>query len=91
LPALEEMTDLAALAAFLHGNPWGTTPDELRATGAEIAAYHGEDDPTLDWGRLQAEQAGATFFTVPDGIPDSMANEAPVLAAALPLLPRDSF
>ena len=88
LPPLDEANDLAALAAFLTGNPWGTTVDELRATGTRLVAYQGERDPAVGIGELQAQQAGATFFKVPGGIRASFVNSEAVLAGVLPLLPH---
>ena len=88
LPPLEEMNDLEALAAFLTGNPWGRSAEELRDLGIGLAAYQGEKDPAVGMGEVQAQTAGATFFRVPGGIRASLVNSAPVIDAILPLLPR---
>lgn len=86
LPPMEEVHDLAALAAFLRGNPWSTTPEELRATGVPLLAYMGEKDPAYVFGPPQAEAAGATFATVPGGIRASFVNTDAVLDVVRPFL-----
>ena len=86
LPPMEEVHDLAALGAFLRGNPWSTTTEELRATGVPLLAYMGEKDPAYVLGPMQAEAAGATFCAVPGGIRASFVNSEAVLEAVLPFL-----
>jgi pimeloyl-ACP methyl ester carboxylesterase len=88
LPPLEEVNDLQALAAFLGGNPWGRSAEELRDLGIVLAAYQGEEDHAVDMGEMQAQTAGATFIKVPGGIRASLVNSTPVLEAVLPLLER---
>ena len=86
LPPLEQVHDLAALVAFLRGNPWSTTADELRATGVPMLAYMGETDPAVAFGPLQAEAAGAAFHTVGGDIRASFVNSGDVLAIVRPFL-----
>ena len=86
LPPLEEALDLPALAAFLRGNPWSTTAEELRATGVPMLAYMGEHDPAVAFGPPQAEAAGATFCTIPGDIRASFVNAEAALAAVGPFL-----
>ena len=86
LPSMEEVHDLAPLVAFLRGNPWSTTTEELRASGVPLLAYMGEKDPAYVFGPMQAEPAGATFCAVPGGIRASFVNSEAVLEAVLPFI-----
>ena len=86
LSPAEEVHDLAALAAFLRGNPWSTTAEALRETGVPLLAYMGEKDPALVFGPMQAEVAGAKFATVPGGIRASFVNVEAVLDVVKPFL-----
>lgn len=88
LPPVDEVNDLEALEAFLTGNPWGRSAEELRALGIGLAAYQGEKDPFVGMGEEQARIAGATHIRVPGGIRASFVNSGPVLEAILPILPR---
>ena len=86
LPPMEEVHGLAAMAAFLRGNPWSTTAEELRATGVPLLAYMGEKDPAYVFGPMQAEAAGATFAQVPGGIRASFVNSEAVLDVVRPFI-----
>ena len=82
LQPVEEVVDLEAVAAYIDGNPWAATLDELQATGVPFLCYHGETDPVFPMAVYQAEQMGAKFAPIAGGLRESFVNSQAVLTAA---------
>ena len=82
LASVEKVVDLEAVAAYIDGNPWAATLDQLKASGVPFLCYHGDQDPAFPLAAYQAEQVGATFLSVAGDLRDSFVNSGPVLATA---------
>lgn len=86
LAPVEQAVELEAVAAYIDGNPWAATLDQLKASGVPLLCYHGDQDPAFPLAAYQAEQVGAEFLPVPGDLRDSFVNSEPVLAAAAAFL-----